>query len=139
VRLLAEAPELNLFRPFPDLETSELAVLHLESRRVLGLQVKTVGIDAVHVDAEVTILASSFRPSPTTCFAVLAWLRQESRFHEECLLIPSEAIPTIAEPSEADGHIKFAWHPGSRAESRVNQYRHALSDLRALSTALISG
>ena len=43
VRLLAESGDLNLFRPFPDLETSELAVLHLESRRVLGIQVKPAG------------------------------------------------------------------------------------------------
>jgi len=139
VRLLAEAPELNLFRPFPDLETSELAVLHLETRRVLGLQVKTVGIDASRTATEVTILASSFRPSPTTYLVVLAWLRDESRFHEECLLIPSEAVPTIAEPSEADGHIKFAWHPGSTAESRLIQYRYGLSGIRDLVTNLGSG
>src|SRR5690242_3322933 len=37
VRLLAEDPELNLFRCFPDLETSELVVRQLESGRVLGL------------------------------------------------------------------------------------------------------
>jgi len=132
VRLLAEATELNLFRPFPDLETSELAVLHLKSRRVLGLQVKTVGVDAARSATEVTILASSFRSSPTTYFVVLAWLRDEGRFHEECLLIPSEAVPVLAEPSEADGHIKFAWHPGSTAASRVNQYRRDLNRLCGL-------
>jgi len=40
IRLLAENGELNLFRPFPDLETSELAALDLNTRRVLGLQIK---------------------------------------------------------------------------------------------------
>jgi len=44
-RLLAESGDLNLFRPFPDLETSELAALHLATRRVLGIQIKTIGVD----------------------------------------------------------------------------------------------
>jgi hypothetical protein len=43
VRRLAEGGELNLFRPFPDLETSELVALHLVSRSVVGIQIKTVG------------------------------------------------------------------------------------------------
>ena len=60
---LAESGELNVFRPFPDLETSELAVLHLESRRVLGVQVKTGGVDAAHPTARINIRAASFRPS----------------------------------------------------------------------------
>ncbi|HKC20556.1 MAG TPA: hypothetical protein VKE27_13110, partial [Candidatus Dormibacteraeota bacterium] len=45
VRLLAVSPNLNLFRPFPDSETAELLALHLVSRRVVGLQVKTVEVD----------------------------------------------------------------------------------------------
>ncbi|MGA7911674.1 MAG: hypothetical protein WCC30_09045, partial [Candidatus Dormiibacterota bacterium] len=45
-RLLAVDGELDLFRCFPDLETSELVALHLKSRRVLGLQIKTIGVDA---------------------------------------------------------------------------------------------
>src|SRR5207302_6600936 len=72
VRLLAEGGEFSLFRPFPDLETSELAVLHLESHRVLGIQVKTRGIDALHPTATVNVRALSFRPSPSTHFVVLA-------------------------------------------------------------------
>jgi hypothetical protein len=34
VRLLAEGSALNLFRPFPDLETSELAILHMGRGRL---------------------------------------------------------------------------------------------------------
>src|SRR5690349_13657080 len=63
VRLLAEDGELNLFRCFPDLETSELVVRHLTSRRVLGVQMKTIGIDAAHPAGTVSVLASSLRPS----------------------------------------------------------------------------
>jgi hypothetical protein len=129
MRLLAEDSELNLFRPFPDLETSELAVLHLDSRRVLGIQVKTRGVDRAHPAATVSVHASSFRPSPTTHFVVLAWLREEGRFHEEYLLIPSEDLRHICQPEETDGQLKFEWHPGSVTQARLTPYRRRLSDL----------
>jgi hypothetical protein len=131
VRLLAESGDLNLFRPFPDLETSELAVLHLDSRRVLGLQVKTRGVDAAHPTATINVRASSFRPSPTTLFVVLAWLRDESRFHEECMLIPSEEFRDVCQPEEANGQLKFEWHPGSHAQDRLEPFRASLTKLRS--------
>ncbi len=139
VRMLAEDGELNLFRAFPDLETSELAVLHLTSRRVVGLQVKTVGVDSVHPAATVTVLASSFRSSPTTWFAVLAWLREERRFHEECLLIPSDGLRAVCGPSERDGHLKFDWHPGSPASTSLNAYRTPVSSLAPHVVGLMAG
>src|SRR5205814_7516882 len=71
-RLLSESGELNLFRPFPDLETAELVALHLTSRRVLGIQIKTIGVDSAHPAGTVTIHLSSFRPSPTTYLVALA-------------------------------------------------------------------
>lgn len=123
VRLLAEdAGELNLFRPFPDLETSELAVLHLTSRRTIGLQVKTVSVDSAHPAGTVTIHAASFRPSPTTYFVCLSWLREGHHFHDECLLIPSEEMRAICAPSARDGHMHFDWHPGSAAAAHINRY-----------------
>ena len=131
VRLLAEGSGLNLFRPFPDLETSELAVLHLQTRRVIGLQIKAIGVDPAHAKGAVMVLASSFRPSPTTYFVVLAWLREEGRFHEECLLIPSEELRTITQPKESSGHLRFEWRPGSRSQKRLDAYRHQASGLQS--------
>jgi len=122
IRLLAEDGDLNLFRAFPDVETSELVVRHLTSRRVLGIQIKTVGIDATNTRATVSFLASSFRPSPTTSIVVLAWLREEKCFHEECLLIPSTELRGICGPSVRDGHLNFDWHPGSRASGQLDRY-----------------
>lgn len=124
VRLLAEDGEVNLFRAFPDSETSELVVLHLVSRRVLGIQVKTIGVDAAHPAATISVLASSFRPSPTTFFVVLGWLRGESHFHDECLLIPSQELRSICEPSERDGHLNFDWHPGSTLTRLRSTHSH---------------
>lgn len=43
-----------MFRAFTDQETSELAVMQLASRHVLGIQIKTVGVDAAHAAATVS-------------------------------------------------------------------------------------
>jgi hypothetical protein len=127
-RLLAEDSDLNLYRPFPDLETAELAVLHLESRRVVGLQIKTVGIESGRPSATVSVLASSFRPAPTTYFVVLAWLREEGRFHEWCLLMPSGDLRSIA-AEDAYGHLKFEFHPDSPRHGPLDSFRLQLSTL----------
>jgi hypothetical protein len=121
-RLLAEGSDLNLFRPFPDSETAELAVLHLQSRHIVGLQVKTVGIDSARTSATVSVLASSFRPAHTTYFVVLAWLREEGRFHDWCLLMPSEELRSIA-TQDAYGHLKFEFHPDSPGEGPLDRFR----------------
>ena len=137
-RRLAQAPELNLFRPFPDLETVEIAILHLTTRRVVGLQVKTVDIDQNRLHATVNVRGSSFRPSATTFFVVLAWLRDESVFHDECLLIPSLELREFVR-DEGHGHLEFVWHPGSTAESHLNKYRHSSEELRLLISGFVSG
>jgi hypothetical protein len=128
-RRLAEAGNLNIFRPFPDLETAEIAVFDLNTRRVIGLQVKTVDIDQTRLHATVNIRGSSFRPSPTTFFTVLAWLRDNSQFHEEVLLIPSMELREFLR-DDGNGHLEFVWHPGSTSRGRLNRYEHRLIDLR---------
>lgn len=136
-RRLAEAGELNLFRPFPDLETAEIAVLHLTTRRVIGLQVKTVDIDQARLHATVNIRGSSFRPSPTTFFTVLAWLRDKSQFHEEFLLIPSTELREFVR-DDGRGHLEFVWHPGSTSRGYLDVYKHKLVQLNSLVSGLVS-
>jgi hypothetical protein len=84
----------------------------------------------------VNVRASSFRPSPTTFFTVLAWLRDESRFHEEFLLIPSMELLEFLR-DEGHGHLEFVWHPGSTAK-QLNKYRHGSNELRSLVSGLVS-
>jgi hypothetical protein len=130
IRRLAEADDLNLFRPFPDLETAELVVRHRTGKRVIGLQVKTVTIDAAHSHpATVNVAISSFRPAPTTYFTVLAWMRDERKFHQECLIFPSERLVDFA--SEQEGHFDFGFLPGSSGKGPLDPYRSALAELRA--------
>jgi hypothetical protein len=96
VRRLAEAESLNLFRPFPDLETVEVLARHVVSHRFLGLQVKTVGWDEAHLENRIYVRRSSFRPSPSTFVSVLGWNRDAGRFEDDLLLIPSEDVHRIA-------------------------------------------
>jgi len=137
-RLLTEGGELNVFRPFPDLETAELAALRLTTRRVVGIQVKTIGIDTTHPAGTVTIHASSFRPSPTTYLVALAWLRDGKRFHDESLLIPTVNVPEICRPHESGNHISFDWHPGSGAHSNLSRYRQSRNHLMQAVAAFAS-
>ena len=127
---------LNLFRCFPDLETSELVVRHLSSRRVIGLQIKTIGVDAPRPDGTVSVLASSFRRSPTTYVVVLAWRSDERRFDDECLLIPSTELDAIAQLRGI--HLSFEWHPGSPTASQLDSYRGALRALPSVVLGRIS-
>jgi hypothetical protein len=136
-RRLAEAGDLNIFRPFPDLETAEIAVLNLTTRHVIGLQVKTVDIDQARLHATVNIRASSFRPSPTTFFTVLAWLRDKSQFHEEFLLIPSMELREFLR-DDGHGHLEFVWHPGATSRGRLDAYHHQLTQLKTLVSSLVS-
>ena len=120
---------MNLFRPFPDLETVELAVRQLQSGHVVGLQIKTVSVDAVNANRPVDIYMSSFRPAPTTYFVVVAWVPDDRRFHEECLVIPSEELLRFARP--AGLHYQFEFQPGSTRQPRLDKYRRVLSNLCA--------
>jgi len=127
---LADSDELTLFRPFPDLETAEVAVLHEKTRRVLGIQVKTIGVDERHPHNSVDIDLASFRPSANVWIVVVAWDRDRKAFRDECLVIPSmEAARVI--PAYR-GHLVFPFAPGSAKTSRLDPYRRPLADLGAI-------
>jgi hypothetical protein len=136
IRRLAEAQDLNLFRPFPDLETAELVVRQRTSGRVIGLQVKTVTAEAAHSVTKIDVLISSFRPAPTTFFVVLAWMREERSFHPQCLIFPSERLLDFAR--ESNGHFTFYFDPGSSATGPLDSYRRALSELRTVTEDLLA-
>jgi len=130
-RRLADVDVLTLFRPFPDLETAEIGVLHESSRRVLGIQVKTIGVDRQHPHGTIDIDLTSFRPSPTTWVAGVAWDRDTRQFRDECLVILSLEVDRIAAPYR--GHLRFPFFPDSpRKWGRLTPYRRPLGDLGEL-------
>lgn len=127
VRRLAEAESLNLFRPFPDLETVEVLARHITSHRFLGLQVKTVGWDKAHRENRIYVRRSSFRASPSTFISVLGWNRDAGRFEDDCLLIPSQDLAGIARD---DGEwMMLELEPGGIKHRRLDPYRTSLLTL----------
>jgi hypothetical protein len=127
VRRLAEAHSLNLFRPFPDLETVEVLSRHISTHRFLGLQVKTVGWDQAHLENRVYVRRSSFRPADSTFICVLGWNRDASRFEDGCLLIPSVELASVA---RVDGEwMVLEMEPGSATHRRLDGYRTSLPAL----------
>jgi len=127
IRRLADVESLALFRPFPDLETVEVLVRNIQTHRFLGLQVKTAGWDAAHLETRVYFRRSSFRAAPSTFICVLGWERESRRFADDCLLIPSGEIAGIA---RVEGEwLMLEVQPGSVAHRRLDRFRLALASL----------
>ena len=127
VRRLAEAESLNLFRPFPDLETVEVLARHVSTRRFLGIQVKTVGWDRDHLENRVYVRRASSRSSASTFVCVLGWDRDAGLFEDDCLLIPSVELPDI---TRADGEwMELELVPGAMRHRRTDRYRRSLLSL----------
>lgn len=135
-RRLAMLADCGLFRPFPDNETAEILVRRLMTGMTIGVQVKTCSIAEANGRAEIFTFRSSFVAAPTTFVVVLAWIRPERRFHENCLVIPSNALPSIA--ADEGPNYEFHFHPaGSNMPSRLDRYRIPLESLaEALATHL---
>lgn len=127
-RRLAMLDDCGLFRPFPDNETAEMLVRRLATGRTIGIQVKMCAIGEPSGRGEIVAARSSFAASSTTFVAPLAWIRPERRFHENCLLIPSEDFASIAAADDTRYHFKFR-PAGSTMPSRLDPYRIPLDSL----------
>ena len=135
-RRLADVDDLNIYRAFPDLETAEIVVLHEQSRQVLGIQVKTIGVDRRHPFETIDIDLASFRPSPTTWVVGVAWDRDAKTFRGECLVIASQEIAQIIPPYR--GHLRFPFNPDG-TWGRLAPYRRPLAELGQLMAAKLGG
>jgi hypothetical protein len=136
-RRLADVDELTLYRAFPDLETAEIVVLNERSRRVLGVQVKTIGVDRRHPNGTIDIDLASFRPSPTTWVVAVAWDRDAMSFRDECLVIPSLDVGQLVPPYR--GHLRFPYYPDSPLKwGRLTPYRRPLAELGPLVAATLT-
>jgi len=104
-----------------------VVVLHELSRRVLGIQVKTIGVDKQHPHNTVDIDMVSFRPSVTTTVVVVAWDRDQAVFCDQCLVIPSMEVGQIA--AVRRGHLRFAFNPHPDHAGKLDSYRRPLDQL----------
>jgi hypothetical protein len=134
IRRLAQSPALDLFRPFPDLEIVEVLARNHVTGEYVGLQVKTATWDSAHPEADAYVQIRTLRAVPSTFIVVLAWLPGEGRFHDQCVLIPSEQLPHVAVPH--GDTFEIAFRPDSNRHGRLDPYRLPLQELAATIEAL---
>ena len=126
IRRLAENPRLNLFRPFPDLEMVEVLARDNTAGGFVGIQVKTA-VPLEWGEAHFRVRKATFVPAPTTYLAGLAWLPDTDTFVDECLLVPTMDLASVA--IDTDDHWVLDFHPHSPEKTRLDNYRVQLSDL----------
>ena len=129
-RRLAENADLDLFRPFPDLEMVEVLVRNNANGRFLGLQVKTGVPGESYGEARIYIRKATFAPALNTFLVALAWLAEQRRFSDECLLVPTTRLIEIAVDYGAQWVLDF--HPHSQERGRLDPYRRPLLSLGQL-------
>ena len=127
-RRLATLDDCGLFRPFPDSEMTEVVVRRLATGSTLGIQVKTAQLDQPHDERQVLIHRATFVESPSIVVVAQAWIVPEHRFHETCLVLPAQDVPSLA---SIDGpYYKLHFRAdGSREPSRLDPYRVPLKRL----------
>ena len=131
IRRLAESPRLDLFRPFPDLETVEVLARGNAGGGWCGLQVKTASVATSGPRrAHVNVRRSSFAAAATTWVVVLAWLPDAGRFHESCLMVPSVDLERVASVDGPAWEIVF--DPDGPRRTVLDPYRVALAELARL-------
>jgi hypothetical protein len=127
-RRLAMLEDCGLFRPFPDNETAEILVRRLATGATLGIQVKTGQLTEPHARQRILVNRSNFVGAPTTLLVALAWIVPERRFHETCLVIPTDVLPSVA--ASVGRYYELNFRPaGSRESSRLDPYRVPLESL----------
>jgi hypothetical protein len=128
VRRLAFLEDCGLFRPFPDNEANEILIRRLATGMTIGIQVKTGQLPERDAYRKILINRSSFVPAPTTFVVALGWIVPERRFHDSCLVIPSEIISALAAIVGPNYELHFR-PAGSDRPSRLDRYRVKIESL----------
>ena len=126
IRRLAENPRLGLYRPFPDLEMVEVLARDNATGGFVGIQVKTA-VPLAWGEAHLRVRKATFVPAPTTYLAGLAWLPATDTFVDECLLVPTMDLASVA--IDADDHWVLHFHPHSPEKTRLDDYRVPIGDI----------
>ena len=129
IRRLADNSQLDLFRPFPDLEMVEVLARDNVTGQFAGLQVKA-GVCAWHGEAQIGVRKATFVPAKTSFVVCLAWITDANRFSDECLLVPTEALPAIAHDNGE--RLVLLFHPESPERTHLDPYRRKVSELGAV-------
>jgi hypothetical protein len=138
VRRLAFIEDCGLFRPFPDNETNEILIRRLATGATIGIQVKTGQLPEPDAYRKILVNRSNFVPSPTTFLVALGWMVTERRFHETCLVIPSDVIPNLAAIVGPNYELHFR-PAGSDRPSRLDRYRRPIESLAETFADFLTG
>jgi hypothetical protein len=124
-RLLLQSPQLNVFKSFPDLETTEYLVRHRRSGKIRGIQVKAIGLREASDVRPIHIGLGDYPPSPITDVVVLGWRLDIDEFIEDALLIPVTEAAGLGNGTERVRMLR--WQPSRRTP--IDRYRIRASDL----------
>ena len=129
IRRLAEHSQLDLFRPFPDLELVEVLARHNATGRFAGLQVKTA-VPGREGEAHLQVRKATLVTAESSWVLGLAWLPRANRFAEECLVIPTQHLRKIA--IDDGDRLLLLFYPDSPKRTPLDPYRKRLSELGEL-------
>jgi hypothetical protein len=129
IRRLAASSQLDLFRPFPDLEIVEVLARDNVTGKFAGLQVKTATVGRKG-EGEIHVRKAGLNLVAKTWLVGLAWWQEDSEFDPQCLLVPAADIPKVG--TEAGATIQILFNPKNPIPSRLDPYRRRLAELDRL-------
>jgi hypothetical protein len=112
----------------------EVLVRYNITGRFLGLQVKAAVPAEPYGEARISIRKATFAPATSTSVVALAWLTEQRRFADECLIVPT--LDLIAVAVDYGNHWVLDFHPNTQERGRLDPYRRPLSGLGELAEEL---
>jgi hypothetical protein len=125
LRRAAEAPNLNAFKAFPDLEPNEYLMYDVTSHGIVGLQVKALTFRGDARGAYVSVYRPALRPSPRTWFVIFSATEDEVAFTDHCLVLPSTVVAEHLAGHEVEGQLYVT----RRGDGRLAPWRVPLAGL----------
>ncbi|MBJ7596303.1 MAG: hypothetical protein JF886_15855 [Candidatus Dormibacteraeota bacterium] len=135
LRRAADSPSLNVFKAFPDLEPNEYLMYDIETRGLMGIQVKSVTFQHGASEAQVSVYRPALRPSPHTWFVIFLKPQKSTAFVGHCAVVPSQVVAEALASNEAHGKLAVT----RELTGRMAPWRVELADLGARLVQLTVG
>lgn len=103
IRRAADRGRLNVFKAFPDLEPNEYVLYDVETRGLIGIQVKSVTFRNGINEGKVNVYRPPLRVSAQTWFVIFLEASGETSFLEHCVVMPSAKVAEYTRGESALG------------------------------------
>ncbi len=124
LRRASDCARLGIFKAFPDLEPDEYLLYELNSRGLVGIQVKAMTLESDR-GGHMNVYRPALRPSPRTWFVLFLTTADGPDFYDHCAVMPST---WVAEHLEGRGDRSKLWvMPG--LSGHLAQWRGPLTGL----------